>query len=111
MPLVNLLNVPKTDQDWAVWGFSHKDSHAKIRQAIQKQKALNLTEYVLDPINPQDVQIFLDNNAQTHKDMNAALGTQGSDLQDADLSTEEGLESWIEIHYQEHYDAETALEI
>lgn len=32
--LVNLLNAPKNQGDWEIFGFSHRDSHDKIRKAI-----------------------------------------------------------------------------
>lgn len=35
MPLVNLLNLPKNKVDWDIFAFSHRDSHTRIRQAIQ----------------------------------------------------------------------------
>lgn len=35
--LVNLLQVPKTEQDWENFLFAHRDSHDRIRQAVQAQ--------------------------------------------------------------------------
>lgn len=111
MPLVNLLNVPQTKEEWDIFSFSHRDSHKKIIQAIQAQNTVILSEYELDPINPEDVQGFLNRNQQAHQDMNRALQTQGSDLSEVDLNDPKQLQAWISAHYKEHYDAETELKI
>lgn len=37
MPLVDLLQVPKTDFDWEQFFFSHRDSHDRIRKFIQER--------------------------------------------------------------------------
>lgn len=109
--LVVLKNIPKTKEEWDRFSFHHRDSHNKIRKAIQTQKGINLTDFVLEPISSDNIQGFLDNNSQMHKDMNVALGTQGSDLQDVDLKNKEELEAWFDIHYTEHFDAESELKI
>lgn len=109
--LSSLLNVPKTREDWDSWSLSHRDSHMRISQAVKVQKNISLIDYQLDPISPNDVRGFLDRNSQAHKDMNTALGTQGSDLQDVDFNKPEELNSWMDLHYLEHYDAEQDLKI
>lgn len=35
MSVVDLINVPKNDQDWEQFLFNHRDSHDRIRKAIQ----------------------------------------------------------------------------
>jgi len=107
--LAALLNVPHSPTDWSRFSFDHRDSHDRIRAAINAQKNVSLTDYQIDPINPNNVQQFLDNNAQLHIDMNSALNLQSSDLGDVDFRDEKQLRAWIILHYQEHYDAEQAL--
>lgn len=111
MMLVSLLNVPRNDQEWQSWSFSHRNSHTKIRQAILQQKGINLTDYQLDPINFDAINFFLQNNQQMHQDMSAALGSQGSDLEEVDFDDEQQKASWIYYHYLEHQTAEEALKI
>lgn len=111
MPLVNLLNTPKNELDWSVWGWSHRDSHTKIRQAIQQQKDVNLFEYDIDPINFDDIENWLERNQRFHTDMNGALQVQGSDLQGVNLKDEKELAAWILAHFLEHQTAELALKI
>jgi hypothetical protein len=107
--LVSLLNIPETDGDWQLWSRAHRTSHDKIRQAIQQQKNMNLVDYQIDPINFEATDFFLQNNSQLHRDMTAALGSQGSDLDEVDLSDPDARREWIYYHYLEHQTVEEAL--
>lgn len=109
--LANLLVAPRTDQDWSIWSYAHRDQHAIIRQAIQAQLGINLPEYPLDPINFDQLSQFLDWNQQAHDDFNGVLGTQSSNLQQADLKDPGQLEAWIYLHRREHETAANALKI
>jgi len=44
--LPNLLNTPRTSEQWLIWSFSHKDSHLLIGQALQKTTG-NITSVTL----------------------------------------------------------------
>lgn len=107
--LAHLLNVPKTPEDWAVWGYAHRDQHQEIRQAIQTRFGVVQTEYPLDPIDLSNIHGFLEWNQQTHNDMNGALNTQGSDLSEVDPKDLNQLQAWIWLHYQEHITAANIL--
>lgn len=113
MPLVDLLNVPKNDQDWEIFFFSHRDSHDKIRKAIQAQTStsINLTDYVIYPVDQNHLSDFLQDNQSLHSDMNGILGLQSSDLQDVDLQQENQKVAWFYSHYLEHQSAEIKLGI
>lgn len=104
-----LLNVPKDPSEWSQFSLSHRTSHDLIRQRIKQKFGVGLTDYEVDPMNPEDFTGFLQNNAQLHDDMNAVLGLQSSNLQDAQLDDPARLRAWINLHYQEHYDAESRL--
>lgn len=103
-----LLNVPKTQDDWNIWAFNHRISHDMIRASIAAKGGPKLGDYQIDPIPPQAMPKWLQNNQQLHIDMNSALGKQSVDLQDVDLSDERQLIAWIAIHYEEHFVAEAA---
>lgn len=75
------------------------------------QKSTNLSEYILDPINFQRADQFLQNNQQSHNEANSVLGLQGSDLQTVDFGNERQLAAWIAQHYQEHFDLRNVLHI
>lgn len=106
-----LRNIPHTPQEWNQWAFSHRDSHDRIRAAIKAKFGISLTDFLVDPINPEDFQNFLQNNSQLHGDMNSVLGLQSGDLQDVDLSKDNQKAAWIDFHFKEHFDAEAKLDI
>lgn len=109
--LAALMNVPKTDAEWRQFSYDHRDSHDRIRAAIKKKYGVDLIDYVIDPINPDSLQQFLQDNASLHTDMNGILKSQSSDLLDVDISDPKQLDSWINLNYQEHQNAEQLLGI
>lgn len=187
MPLVDLIKTPDTDQDWEQFFFNHRDSHDRIRQAIEGDggvitsftitnpgsgytaipsiqvsgggrgvqisititggrltslsvvnggigyvnpivtisggggagatstatatPVINLTNFIIYPVDKQHVDTFLENNQNLHSDMNGVLGLQSSDLQDVNFDDENKRKAWFYTHYQEHYSAEARLGI
>lgn len=109
--LALLLESPRTPEEWIRWSFHHRQSHAAIRDAIQKQKGISLIDYQLDPITQEDLQNWLQRNSQSHGDMLGALGIQSEDLLDVDFKDPEQARAWIYLHYFDHYSAEHALGI
>ena len=104
-----LSNIPHSDEDWKIWAWHHRDSPNRIRRALKKVYGVDLTDYQVEPINPNDMSSFLQNNSALHDDMNSTLGLQSTDLQDADITKPNELASWIKLHAQEHYYAESKL--
>jgi len=109
--LANLLNPPKTDEEWLQYSYDHRDSHDRIRAAILQKYNINLTDYIIDPLNRSDPKTFLQNNASLHTDMNGVLKSQASDLLDVDFTNPEQLTAWLSLHYQEHQNIEQLLGI
>lgn len=107
--LAGLLNIPHNTEEWAKWSWDHRLSHDAIRAAIKKQYGFDLTDYLIDPISPNEVHQFTQNNSELHDDMNATLKLSGSNLEDADLKKQNVLAAWINLHYLEHYYAEQKL--
>ena len=103
MALPDLNNIPHTNEDWLVWAWHHRDSHARIRAGIRKSYGVSLEDYQVEPINPNDMTDFLQNNASLHADMNSVLQLQSTDLLDANLQNQRELEAWIKLHALEHY--------
>ena len=100
-----LLNVPETAQDWAVWGYAHRDDHQLIRTAIQTQTGINLQDYDIDPIpydDPLAMFNWLERNQLYHNDMDSVNNLQGSSLIEVDFNDPRQAEAWIYIHWQEH---------
>ena len=102
-------NIPHSDEDWKFWSWHHRDSHDRIRKAIKKTYGVDLTDFQVEPINPNDLTDFLQNNSQLHDDMNSTLGLQSMNLQDANLQNEHEMTAWIRSHALEHYYAEAKL--
>lgn len=109
--VTDLYSIPRTDAEWRVWSFAHRQSHLAIRQSIRSQTGLSLPEYVLEPITQLDFQGFLQRNQQEHVDMDGALNLPSIDLQDVDIKNRSQLIAWIWLHATEHRDAELALGI
>jgi hypothetical protein len=106
-----LLNNPKTDAEWDIWSYHHRISHDSIRAAILAQKSIDLPDYLIDPVDKNNIPRWLDNNSELHQDMDAALGVQSVDLEDVDFNNENQKVAWLYQHWQEHQTAELALGI
>lgn len=104
-----LLNIPHTQQDWDFFSWNHRLSHDRIRTGILQKFNINLTDYQIDPMDAQNIQGFLQNNASLHGDMLGVLGIPGIDLLDVDMSKDNQKNAWIYWHYIDHYNAESAL--
>jgi len=112
MAAVNdLLNVPKNQDDLNRWSFNHAQDHLEIIQAIQKAGKGSLIQYQIDPIAYNNPSEFLRRHAQTHTDMNAALGLQSIDLSETDFSDPNVFSAWVYSNYQEHNNVHLALGI
>lgn len=109
--LAALLNTPKSFEEWQQFARDHRDSHDRIRSAIFTKYKISLTDYIVEPISEDSFKQFLQNNASLHIDMNGVLRSQSSDLLDVDFSNLQKLEAWINLHYQEHQNAEQLLGI
>ena len=104
--LAALLNVPSRSNDWSTWSWHHRLSHSAILGAALRQRGVALTDYVLDPINLDHVEDWLERNQQMHVDMNGVVGSQSVDLTDVDFKDSKQLQAWISIHYLEHQTVE-----
>jgi ABC-type nitrate/sulfonate/bicarbonate transport system substrate-binding protein len=111
MMLAALMNVPKTEEQWRQFSYDHRNSHDKIRAAILKKYGVNLVDYQIEPINPDNIRQFLQDNASLHSAMNGVLQSQSSDLLDVDFTDPRQLDSWVNLNYQEHENAEQLLGI
>ena len=107
--IVVLREVPRSPDEWATWGWHHRQDHAEIGDAIQTQKNLALTEYELDPI-PLDPTDWSQRHQQRHYDEDNATGVVPAQIGALEPQGA-GLADWIEAHYQNHVDKRTLLKI
>ena len=108
-----ILEIPRTPEQWAVWGYAHRDDHQIIRGAIQAQGGPNLPQYDIDPVpfrDPVAMSNWLERNQLYHDDMDDALNLQGSSLIVVDFDNPEQARAWANLHYQEHVAAGFKLE-
>jgi len=107
-----LLFAQPTDQDsWASWAWNHAANHVDWIAAVQDQKSKNLTQFLLSPLDPNNLGMWLYQNQESHNDVNAALGTQGYNLLDLDWKDEDQFATWLNLHGEEHQRISAALGI
>ena len=107
--LAACLNVPETASDWQNWAWNAKDQTDLINQAILNKYGISLTSYVLIPFTATNQ--WLQNVSSSHSDFNSVLGLQGHDLQVLDFNNQDEVASWVNLAYQELFDASSSLEI
>lgn len=109
--LANLLPVPTTINDWNVFSFNNRMEIDKINAAIQRQYNVSLPSYPLDPINWDQVETWLEYNAQSHIAFNGVLGLQSVDLLAVDFKDTKQLSAWVWLNYLELASAQAKLQI
>jgi hypothetical protein len=102
MAIADLLQSPQEALDWAHFSFANAAHHHDIIRIIGRDQSKFLDEFVLDPIDKDGFTNWLFLHATMHRQMTAALGIQGYDLQQLDLKDPEDLAHWIGLHADEH---------
>lgn len=108
--LATIFEVPGTPEHLAVWSFAHAAHHLAINDAIFRLNGVSLPNYVLDPFNPNDPTWFYQHQ-DMHQNQDRILNIPGFDLTDVNWQNRLALESWITMHANEHYQANTILRI
>lgn len=113
MGLENLRSSVANQKDWDIWLFSHWNDSLQIIQAIQKLNHPMVVRTIdrVDPNDRQALQVWLEQEQDTHNDFNDFLGLEGVDLLGLDFRDKLAIEQWQYHEYQEHYAARTALGI
>ena len=107
--LAVLLEVPSTIAEWTRFAFHNNDQILLLQQAIREQRGISLTPYILFPINLDAPTQWLQNNQAAHTDINAVLGLQSHDIQELNFNDPDQVASWINLAYNELYDASVEL--
>lgn len=111
MGLPSIYIQPESEDEWTAWSFNHAGNHYDILQAAFTSKGQNLNQYILDPMNPDDLGTWLYQHQVTHNQINALLGTQGNDLLNLDWRDPEQFASWLRLNGDEHVRISAALGI
>lgn len=101
MSLAQIVYPPPTAHGFTEWSFWHYQHHLAIIAAA-KTKGFALNQYQIWPIDPNNMQTFLEQHQSMHDEMNAASGVFGSDLQDLDFSNKKIVDAWFYTQYVEH---------
>lgn len=89
----------------------HYQDHLEILEAIQKAANIKLTQYLIDPWLDADKERILEAHQQYHNDFNGILGINGSDLSEVDFTKQNEVKAWVQINFQDHMNARSALGI
>lgn len=109
--LASLYNVPSNDQERAQWAFAHMAHHRDISRKIYELLALALPEFILDPIDPDNIGTWEYQHQQMHNDQNTILSIAGFDLTGLDWKNPNELAGWVYLNGIEHRQAANILEI
>lgn len=109
--LAAIINVPSSDPEWSEWSWHHRLSHSAILSAARQQRGAILVDYVLDPIDRERIEDWLERNQQMHVDATGLVGSQSVDLTDVDFQDPRQVQSWLYLHWQEHQTIERRLGI
>lgn len=99
----------ETADDWSRWTFNHAANHYDWIPSILRQKNLVATQYLLDPVDPNNLGMWLYEHQSAHDQANAALGTQGYNLLELDLKDERMYAMWLRLNGAEHQRISAAL--
>lgn len=109
--IASLYNVPSNRPELDSWAFAHMAHHRDINRLIYQLTGTSLPEYILDPLNPRDGGVWLDQHQKMHENMDAILGIAGYDLLDVDFEDSAQVAGWILLNASEHQQASDILGI
>jgi hypothetical protein len=106
-----LFDITASDASLEQFFFWNAQDHIEISQAIQAQKSVNLFQRVLDPVDKDAIDAWMELHQQSHNDINQVLGLSGNDLSDLDFSNHARVREWMNLHAQEHQAMRQTLKI
>ena len=109
--VASLYNVPTNDAELETWSFVHQAHHRDILRQIQAVYGQQLSEYALDPMDPENLQVWLDQHQDMHQQMDAVLGIAGYNLDQVEWSDPGNRAGWLFLNAQEHVQAAAKLGI
>lgn len=106
-----LYNVPSTLSEMNSWAFAHAAHHRDINRVIYQLVGTVLAENILDPLNPNDIGVWLYQHQLMHDQFESVLGIAGYDLLDVDWQDPAELAGWIHLNADSHQQAANILQI
>lgn len=102
MAIAGLFNVPTESKELDDWTFIHLVHHRDINDQIFRQFGVNIEEFALDPVDPNNPGQWEDQHQAMHTAVNTALGLVGFDLSGIDWKNPNRLSGWIQANAFEH---------
>ncbi len=102
MSVLDVFNVPSTDQELAEWSRLHMALHRSEILAVRRTYNIFLTEYVLDPIDTTPSGQWFQQHQLMHDSIDQVLGVAQFNLIDVDWSDDAQRIGWIQGHAQLH---------
>lgn len=114
MGLPALYAQPDNAASWRAWSFNHAANHVDLVAAgAAYQRAHNtnfaLDQFILDPMDPDNLGMWLYQHAAMHDQLNRVLGTSGFGLVDLDWKDTDQFAEWLRLNGDEHTRFCTAL--
>ena len=109
MSLPFLYSTPKDDDEWQAWGFNHAAGHYDWVRVVGTTKNVELQQFNISQIDPQDLGMWLYTHQVMHDEVNAALGTTGYNLLELDWEDPDQLAQWLRLNGDEHVRISAAL--
>lgn len=103
MAVANLVTVPTTSQELAVWAFANQAHHRDINSYIRRTRGILLPEYVLDPVDTRLDSVWSAVHQAQHNSNDAILGVEPFDISEPDWQNPDQMTSWIWLHWRLHY--------
>lgn len=110
MSVLDVFNIPSTDDELARWSVLHMILHRSENQAVFRKFNLLLPEYVLDPIDDTQNSGWFQQHQLMHDNVDQALGVAQFNLIDVDWTNAAQRAGWFESHAQLHRQETDALE-
>ena len=111
MSLPYLYATPTDASSWRAWSFNHAANHYDMIFAVTQQKQQNLAQYILDPMDPENLGMWLYQHQVMHNQVNAVLKSQGFDLLELDWQDADQFQEWLRLNGDEHVRISAALNI
>lgn len=109
MGLANIANIPNVKDPGSVaqWSFSHMANLRDINRVIYETRRFALPEFSLDPLNPNDMAVWLYQHQAMLNNIGVIYGLAAQDLTEVDFADPGQLSSWIFLDFAFHQQAST----
>lgn len=102
MPIAGLWNVPSSDEEISLWGFTHLAHHRDVDAQIFRQYGVKIEEFVIDPFSPDNPGEWARQHQAMHNAVNLVINNSGFDLTRVNWKKPALLAGWIQSNAFEH---------